>query len=65
MFNPPKIELKNKIINTIINKSDKVDFIFLIESSFEFTKDLINFKGLLFHMVVLFISCVEINILKN
>ena len=44
MFNPPKIELKNKIINTIINKSDKVDFIFLIESSFEFTKDLINSK---------------------
>ena len=44
MFNPPKIKLKNKIIDMINNKSDKVDFIFLIESSFEFTKELLSSK---------------------
>ena len=40
MFNPPKIQLKKKIIDTINNKSNNVDFIFLIESSFEFINDL-------------------------
>ena len=45
MFNPPKIKLKNKIIDSIHKKSSKVDFIFLIESSFEFVNELLNKIG--------------------
>ena len=42
MFSPPKLSLKTKLIEMINIKSSKVDFIFLIESSFEFVEELLR-----------------------
>ena len=42
MFSPPKIQMKDKLIKKIILKSDKLDFIILVESNVDFVKDLMN-----------------------
>lgn len=44
MFNPDKLENKNKIISEINNQVNNQDFIFLLESSFDFVSELLKTK---------------------